>query len=295
MAREDVPGDRRLVAYVAPASAADQAGNLREFLKERLPAYMLPSAFVFLDAFPLTPNGKLDRKALPAPEGRSPALKGSYVAPRTPTEEAVAEIWCEVLNLKQVGIHDNFFELGGHSLLAVQLRSQIQRTLKIKFPLVAIYQWPTIEEFALGVLQQEVEALDAEEVETTFCRTGGNIGVDDLIEPRTEKILFAGLPPLPWPLCLSSARSTRADRIMAADSRESEKSNLQENCRPAIKNRQIRLLHSALSAKPRNGLGVLHGRLVRRAKNVASDCVNRGNDLRLGVVKGPKYNPFVTG
>src|SRR5262249_51200001 len=132
VAREDVPGDRRLVAYVAPASAAAQVGELRGFLKERVPPYMLPAAFVFVDAFPLTPNGKLDRKALPVPERRSPELDASYVAPRTPTEEALASIWCEIFNLKQVGIYDNFFELGGHSLLAVQLRFQIQRTLNVE-------------------------------------------------------------------------------------------------------------------------------------------------------------------
>ena len=167
--REDVPGDRRLVAYVAPASAAAQAGELRGFLKERLPAYMLPSAFVFIDAFPLTPNGKLDRKALPPPEARSLELDDSYVAPRTPTEEALASIWCDVLNLKQVGVHDNFFELGGHSLLAVQLRFKIQRTLKIDVPLAVIYQSPTIDGIALSVLQQEIEALGAKEVEGLFA------------------------------------------------------------------------------------------------------------------------------
>ena len=173
VAREDVPGDRRLVAYVAPASAAAQAGELRGFLKERLPAYMLPSAFVFVDAFPLTPNGKLDRNALPAPERRSPELDGSYVAPRTPTEEVLASIWCEVLNLKQVGVHDNFFEFGGHSLLAVQLRFQIQRTLEIELPLAAIYRWPTIEGIALSVLQQQVEALGAKEAEGLFAELEG--------------------------------------------------------------------------------------------------------------------------
>ena len=132
MAREDVPGDRRLVAYVAPASTSAPAGELREFLKERLPAYMLPSAFVFIDTFPLTPNGKLDRKALPSPERYSSEPDGSYVAPRTPTEEVLARIWCEVLNLKQVGIHDNFFELGGHSLLATRVISRVRNIFQVE-------------------------------------------------------------------------------------------------------------------------------------------------------------------
>jgi amino acid adenylation domain-containing protein len=173
VAREDVPGDRRLVAYVAPASAAAQVGELRGFLKERLPPYMLPSAFVFVDTFPLTPNGKLDRKALPVPERRSPELDASYVAPRTPTEEAVASIWCELFDLKQVGIYDNFFELGGHSLLAVRLRFQIQRALNIELPLVAIYRWPTIEGIALTVLQRQIEALGAKEAEDLFAEMKG--------------------------------------------------------------------------------------------------------------------------
>jgi acyl carrier protein len=173
VAQEDVPGDRRLVAYVAPASAAAQAGALREFLKERLPAYMLPSAFVFIDAFPLTPNGKLDRNALPPPDGRSREFDGSYVAPRTPMEEVLARIWCEVLNLTQVGIHDNFFEIGGHSLLAVQLQLQIRRVLEIEVPLAAIYRWPTIEGIALSILQQEVESLGTQEAERLFAELEG--------------------------------------------------------------------------------------------------------------------------
>ena len=173
MAREDVPGDRRLVAYVAPASAAAHADGLRGFLKERLPAYMLPSAFVFVDAFPLTPNGKLDRKALPAPHDRSHELGASYVAPRTPTEEVLASIWREVLNLKQVGVHDNFFEMGGHSLLAVQLRFRIERTLEIEMPLVGIYLSPTIEGMAITVLQQKLEALDAREAQGLFAELEG--------------------------------------------------------------------------------------------------------------------------
>jgi acyl carrier protein len=173
VAREDVSGDRRLVAHVAPASAADKAGELRGFMKERLPAYMLPSAFVFTDTFPLMPNGKLDRTALPAPERRSPDLDSSYVAPRTPTEEALASIWCEILNLKRVGVHDNFFELGGHSLLAVQLRFQIQRTLKIAVPLVAIYRSPTIDEIALSILQQQLEALGPKEAEGLLAEMEG--------------------------------------------------------------------------------------------------------------------------
>ena len=101
------------------------------------------------------------------------SLTVHMLPPRTPTEEALASIWCEVLNLKQVGVHDNFFELGGHSLLAVQLRFKIQRTLNIEVPLAAIYQWPTIEGIALSVLQQEIEALGAKEAERLFAELKG--------------------------------------------------------------------------------------------------------------------------
>ena len=100
-------------------------------------------------------------------------VDASYVAPRTPTEEALASIWCELFNLKQVGIYDNFFELGGHSLLAVRLRFQIQRALNIELPLVAIYRWPTIEGIALTVLQRQIEALGAKEAEGLFAEMKG--------------------------------------------------------------------------------------------------------------------------
>ena len=146
--REDAPGDRKLVAYVMPASADVQADELRKFLKEKLPAYMLPSAFVFTDAFPLTPNGKLDRKALPEPEAHSLEPKDLYVAPRTPTEEALATIWCDLLNLKQVGVHDNFFELGGHSLLATQLMSRVRNIFQIEIAVRSVFEAPTIADLA---------------------------------------------------------------------------------------------------------------------------------------------------
>ena len=146
--REDAPGDRKLVAYVMPASADVQADELRKFLKEKLPAYMLPSAFVFTDAFPLTPNGKLDRKALPEPEAHSLEPKDLYVAPRTPTEEALATIWCDLLNLKQVGVHNNFFELGGHSLLATQLMSRVRNIFQIEIAVRSVFEAPTIADLA---------------------------------------------------------------------------------------------------------------------------------------------------
>jgi amino acid adenylation domain-containing protein len=161
VAREDAPGDRRLVAYVAPAGASVPAGELGEFLKARLPAYMLPSAFVFIDVFPLTPNGKLDRRALPAPEGRS-VPHDSYLAPRTPTEEALASIWCEVLNLKQVGIHDNFFALGGDSLLATQVISRLHYVFGIELPLRAVFREPTIENMAAITLEASVKRAEVE-------------------------------------------------------------------------------------------------------------------------------------
>ena len=147
LAREDRPGDKRLVAYVVPAYKQFHAtGELRNVLKKKLPDYMVPSAFVFLDGLPLTSNGKIDRMALPVPEG-GPELVG-YVAPRSPVEEMIAEVWAEVLRLDRVGVHDNFFELGGHSLLATQVVSRICQALRVEIPLRALFERPTVAELA---------------------------------------------------------------------------------------------------------------------------------------------------
>jgi len=145
LAREDAPGEKRLVAYVvANQDRAPSAGELRHFLKEKLPEYMVPSAYVMLRALPLSPNGKVDRRVLPAPDPTNPEREEAFVAPRTPSEEMLAGIWAEVLGLKQVGIHDNFFELGGHSLLATQVISRIRNTLKAELPLRRLFEAPTV-------------------------------------------------------------------------------------------------------------------------------------------------------
>ncbi|HET7460394.1 MAG TPA: amino acid adenylation domain-containing protein [Longimicrobium sp.] len=146
VAREDVPGDRRLVAYVAGGVEADE---LREHLRGTLPEYMLPSAFVFLEALPLTPNGKLDRKALPAPDFGS--AEDRYVAPRTPTEEVLAGIWAEVLRLERVGVEESFFDLGGHSLLATRVVSRVSAVFGVELPLRALFEGPTVAELAVRV------------------------------------------------------------------------------------------------------------------------------------------------
>ncbi len=143
MAREDTPGDKRLVAYlVAAAGEPVQEDDLRAHLKRSLPEFMLPSAFVVLAAFPLTPNGKINRKALPVPEYKGESEK--YTAPRTPIEEVVAGIWAEVLRLQQVGIHDDFFALGGHSLLATQVISRVRQACRTELPLRALFEAPTV-------------------------------------------------------------------------------------------------------------------------------------------------------
>jgi amino acid adenylation domain-containing protein len=137
--------DRRLVAYVVPANKQSYpTAELRNFLKQKLPDYMVPSAFVFLDSFPLTFSGKIDQKALPAPDRRRPELEEIYVAPRTPLEEMIAEIWAEVLKLPKVGVHDNFFELGGHSLLATQLVSRVRERLLVELPLRVLFENATV-------------------------------------------------------------------------------------------------------------------------------------------------------
>jgi amino acid adenylation domain-containing protein len=147
VAREDMPGDRRLVAYVALHSERElQIGDLRGFLESRLPNFMLPSAFVWLDRFPLTPNGKIDRRHLPLPD-LSAQSAATYVAPRTEMEKEIASIWQEVLQLEKVGMDDNFFDLGGHSLLMVQLAQKLQASLEREISLLEIFKYPTIATF----------------------------------------------------------------------------------------------------------------------------------------------------
>lgn len=149
MAREDVPGDKRLVAYVVlHGQLSSTISELQEHLTKTLPAYMLPSAFMLLEAFPLMPNGKVDRHALPAPDQTRPELRQTFVAPRTPKEESIAGIWSSILGIERVGIHDNFFALGGHSLLAMQVISQMQNTLRITLPLRSFFDAPTVAEQA---------------------------------------------------------------------------------------------------------------------------------------------------
>ena len=147
--REDAPGDQRLVAYVIPEGQAPPLpGELRAALRETLPEYMLPSAFVFLKEFPLTPNGKVDRRRLPAPEGQRPELETTYVPPRSPVERRLAEIWQEILNLKQVGVNDTFFDLGGHSILLVQAHHRICQAFETDLTVAQMFQYPTIASIA---------------------------------------------------------------------------------------------------------------------------------------------------
>jgi amino acid adenylation domain-containing protein len=143
--REDIAGDKRLVAYVVPQSTEISVIELRNLLKSKLPSYMIPSAFVVLDKFPLTPNGKIDRSGLPAPD-QIQQSEGNSSSSFTPVQEMLAGIWSEILGIKQVGIHDNFFELGGHSLLATRVISQIRKACKVDLPLRCLFESPTVAE-----------------------------------------------------------------------------------------------------------------------------------------------------
>jgi acyl carrier protein len=140
----DLAEDERAAA--AREWILQQGALFRTHLQRSLPEYMVLSAYVVLAALPLTPNGKIDCRALPAPEN-APVIRGEYVAPRTPVEEVLASIWCEVLKLDRVGVHDNFFEFGGHSLLAMRLIARIRDAFQIELLLRALFQAPTVGEF----------------------------------------------------------------------------------------------------------------------------------------------------
>jgi acyl carrier protein len=150
IATEDIPGNQRLVAYLVSEDESISTNQLRKFLFPKLPEYMVPYAFITIDTLPLTSNGKVDRKALPAPDGEI-SREQEYVAPRTEIELQLAQIWSSVINITPVGVKDNFFELGGHSLLAVRLMSQIQQQFQSNLPLATLFQSPTIEQLAVVV------------------------------------------------------------------------------------------------------------------------------------------------
>ncbi|MCC5610103.1 amino acid adenylation domain-containing protein [Nostoc sp. CHAB 5834] len=152
MAREDLPGNKLLVAYIVLNSVEAQA-SLRKFLQTQLPEYMVPSAIIVLEKLPLTPSGKVDRQSLPAPYSQSD--REQAIAPRTPTEVTLAKIWTEVLGLEQIGINENFLELGGHSLVATQVVSRIRQAFEISLPLSALFDTPTIAELAKLVEQAQ--------------------------------------------------------------------------------------------------------------------------------------------
>lgn len=159
VAREDT-GDKRLVAYIVPVAEVINQSELREFLALQLPEYMLPTAFVVLKSLPLTANGKVDRKALPTPEQVRPQLAATFVAPQNATEEAIAQIWAEVLKLNQIGIHDNFFALGGHSLLLTQVTSRLYQAFSIEVSLRQLFDTPTIAQLAEVINQKLLQQTD---------------------------------------------------------------------------------------------------------------------------------------
>src|SRR5829696_1864991 len=178
VAKKDANGGERLVAYVVVSRKhAPSVAELRGYLKEKLPEYMVPSAFVTLDTLPLTPNGKVDRRALPAPGGMRPELEDALVVPRDALEEQLAGIWAEVLGLERVGVHDDFFELGGHSLLVTQVVSRVRDAFGVELPLRSLFEEPTI-----AGLAEKIEA--AQEADLALPIAMPSSDSDNLEEER---------------------------------------------------------------------------------------------------------------
>jgi amino acid adenylation domain-containing protein len=156
--QDDERGSQRLVAYtVANTEPAPTFSELGSFLKEKLPDYMIPYAFVFLTSLPITPSGKVDRNALPVPDNFRPDLDIAYVMPRNEVEQTIAQIWQDILGVEKVGIHDNFFELGGHSLLATQVISQMRKAFQVELPLRHLFEAPTVADQGFAIQQKQGE------------------------------------------------------------------------------------------------------------------------------------------
>ncbi len=164
--REDEPGVQRLVAYIVSQAENDRektlsVDNLRDFVRQKLPEYMVPANFVFLKALPLTLNGKIDRKSLPIPERLQPELRGDFVPPHNEVESTIASIWQELLHVEKVGIYDNFFDIGGHSLLLIQLHSKLRERFHKPIAVSDIFKHPTINALAKYITQQKDARISA--------------------------------------------------------------------------------------------------------------------------------------
>ncbi|HEX7175844.1 MAG TPA: amino acid adenylation domain-containing protein, partial [Pyrinomonadaceae bacterium] len=165
LAREDTPGNKRLVAYLTLAPGAQvNITELRGFLQMSLPEYMAPAAFVFMESFPLTESGKIDRRRLPPPDEDRSRLTTPLVGPRTSAEAELATMWRELLGVERVGVHDNFFELGGHSLMLTQLASRIDGVFQVQLPLRVLFNVPTIVEMTTAIAARQMEQADPEEL-----------------------------------------------------------------------------------------------------------------------------------
>ncbi len=198
IAREDNPGDKRLVAYIVSTlweeSRTAIVPELRGLIQAKLPEYMLPSAFVFLDELPLTPNGKLDRRSLRAPNPDRPILEQEFIAPRTSVEIKLAQLWSQVLHINPIGTNDNFFELGGNSLLAIRLLFQVRQAFGVDLPLHSLLEVPTVANMA-----RAIETFgDSEEATGIEGMTVEELLSEAVLDPTIEP-LFSSVEPLAEP------------------------------------------------------------------------------------------------
>jgi iturin family lipopeptide synthetase A len=221
LVREDTPGDKRLVAYIEPhassvasataspvastaassvaaSSASSVAGaesplaveTLRAFLEKTLPTYMVPAAFVIVSAWPLTTNGKLDRRTLPAPSDERPALASAFIAPRTPTEQRLAALWRDLLGVQQIGARDDFFHLGGHSLLAMRLVTRVHQDFGVRLPPGALFEHTTLADLATAINPADVPTAS-----TPALAVPAPVAATKLVaRPTQDKVLFPIVP-----------------------------------------------------------------------------------------------------
>jgi amino acid adenylation domain-containing protein len=225
--REDIPGNKQLVAYIVPQPSQDISNTeLRTFLKEQLPSHMIPAAFVCLNEFPFTPNGKIDRKALPAPDFAQ-LQSEEYVAPRNEAEEQLSIIWQEVLGVERVGVHDIFFELGGHSLLATQVMSRIRQTFEVEVPLRKLFEFNTIDTLATQIQSYQANNSKLGIIHLRpFARTGNlplsfaqqRLWFLDQLEPNSSAYNMPGAVKLQGQLDLAVLEKTLSEVVRRHES-----------------------------------------------------------------------------